>query len=316
MKLLPLLALAALTYSTYAQPKVALILPGSDTDKGWNQMAKESLDLMKKDLKATTKYVTNVKSSDFYNQISNFAEDGFDVIICHGGEFEKAAAQAAKTYRKTKFIVGGCPVDIPGATAVEFLTKDASQLVGLVAARVSKTRKAAFVGAMKVGPLEASYEGMVEGAKATNTNTQILPPLWTNSWDSPILARESTENALSAGADVVYQNVDAAATGVFQAVQAANKPGRPAYAFGCNSDQNHLAPDVILGSVVLDVARAYFDLVKQASAKKLTPGPRKLGLDGGYVDLVLNDKHPAVTEDLRKEIDRLRKSLVESARRR
>ena len=313
MRLLPLLALATLSLTTYAEPKVALILPGSDTDKGWNQMAKESLDLMKKDLKATTKYVTNVKSSDFYNQISNFAEDGFDVVICHGGEFEKAAAQAARTYPKTKFIVGGCPVDIPGATAVEFLTKDASRLVGLVAARASKSKKAAFVGAMKVGPLEACYEGLVEGAKAANTGTTILPPLWTNSWDSPVLARESTENALSAGADVVYQNVDAAAIGVFQAVQAANKPDRPIYAFGCNSNQNALAPDVILGSVVLDVQRAYFDLVKEAAAGKLNPGPRKLGLTGGYVDLVLNDKHPATTDDLRKDIDRLRKSLIESA---
>src|SRR5699024_4246423 len=132
----------------------------------------------------------------------------FDIVICHGGEFEKAAAQADKTYPKTRFIVGGCPVDIPGATAVEFLTKDASQLVGLVAARVSKTKKAAFVGPMKVGPLEACYEGMTEGAKSASTGTTLLPPLWTNSWDSPILARESTENALSAGADVIYQNVD------------------------------------------------------------------------------------------------------------
>jgi basic membrane protein A and related proteins len=313
---LALLALALCSIPTLAAPpRVALILPGSDTDKGWNQMAKESLDLMKKDLKATTRYVTNVKSSDFYNQISNFAEDGYDVVICHGGEFEKAVAQAAKSYPKTKFIVGGCPVDIKGAIAVEFLTRDASQLAGYVAAKVSRTKKAAFVGAMKVGPLEACYEGMVDGAKAANTGVEILPPLWTNSWDSPILARESAENALSAGADVIYQNVDAAATGVFQAVQAANKSGKPAYAFGCNSNQNALAPDVILGSVVLDVPRAYFDIVKEITGGKPASGARKLGLEHGYVDLVLNEKHPAVTEQTKKGVDELRKTLVERARR-
>src|SRR4051812_34265075 len=108
--------------------RVALILPGSDTDKGWNQMAREGLDQIKKDLKAQTKVVTNVKSSDFYNQISNFAEDGYDVIICHGGEFEKAAAQAAKRYRKTKIIVGGGPGDVPGATAVGVIEPGAAEL--------------------------------------------------------------------------------------------------------------------------------------------------------------------------------------------
>jgi basic membrane lipoprotein Med (substrate-binding protein (PBP1-ABC) superfamily) len=309
-----LLVLGLWSASASAALKVALILPGSDTDKGWNQMAREGLDDIKKELRAQTKAVTNVKSSDFYTQISNFAEDGYDVIICHGGEFEKAAAQAARTYPKTKIIVGGCPVDVKGATAVEFMTRDASELVGVVAARVSKGRKAAFVGAMKVGPLEACYDGMVAGAKAINNGTEVLPALWTNSWDSPILARESTENAMNAGADVIYQNVDAAAIGVFQAVQARNKSGRAAYAFGCNSNQNALAPDVILGSVVIDVPRAYLDLVKEAAAGKVGGGARKLGLKGGYVDLVLNEKHPAVTAEVRRAVEERRKALVEEAK--
>lgn len=291
-----------------AELKVALILPGSDTDKGWNQMAREGLDLVKKDLKAKTKAVTNVKSSDFYNQISNFAEDGYDVIICHGGEFEKPAAQAAKTYPKVKIIVGGCPADIKGAFPVEFLPREASELVGYVASKVSKTRKAAFVGAMKVGPLEACYDGLAAGVKGTGVD--VLPALWTNSWDSPILAREAAENAMNAGADVIYQNVDAAAPGVFQAVQAANKT-KPTFAFGCNSNQNAMAPDVILGSVVIDVPRAYADLVKEIAGGKAAPGARKLGLKGGYVDLVLNDKHPAITEEVVREVAEKRKGLVE-----
>ena len=311
MKYLAPLLLAFLTLSTHAALRVALILPGSDTDKGWNQMAREGLDQIKKELKAQTKAVTNVKSSDFYNQISNFAEDGYDVIICHGGEFEKAAAQAARTYPKTKIIVGGCPVDVKGATAVEFLTRDASTLVGYVAAQVSKTKKAAFVGAMKVGPLEECYAGLAAGVKDANRGVEVLPALWTNSWDSPILARESAENAMNAGADVIYQNVDAAAIGVFQAVQAANKNGKTTYAFGCNSNQNAVAPDVILGSVVLDIPKAYLDLTRQAASGKLAAGPQKLGLEGGYVDLVLNEKHPAVTDGIKKGVAELRKKLTD-----
>lgn len=310
MKILALVITTLFTLGAAAELRVALILPGSDTDKGWNQMAREGLDLIKKDLKAQTKAVTNVKSSDFYNQISNFAQDGYDVIICHGGEFEKSAAQAAKTYPKTKIIVGGCPVDIKGATAVEFMTRDASELVGYVAGKVSKSKKAAFVGAMKVGPLEACYAGMTAGLKTADTGVEALPALWTNSWDSPIRARESTENAMNAGADVIYQNVDAAAIGVFQAVQAANKNGKTTYAFGCNSNQNALASDVILGSVVLDIPKAYLDLVKEMAGGKPAPGPRKLALAGGYVDLVLNDKHPALTEEIKTGVAELRKKLA------
>src|SRR4051794_915256 len=140
---LTVLAIAGSTSA--ATLKVALILPGSDTDKGWNQMAREGVDLVKKDLKADTKVVTNVKSSDFYNQISNFAEDGYDVIICHGGEFEKAAAQAAKRYRKTKIIVGGGPGGGPGGAGGGVPTRGAAGVVGPLAGRGGENPKAPVV---------------------------------------------------------------------------------------------------------------------------------------------------------------------------
>src|SRR5687767_9646086 len=70
--------------------RVAMILPGSDTDKGWNQMAREGLDRIKSELGAETKVVTNVKSSEFAGQIDYFAAEGYGVIICHGGEFAQA----------------------------------------------------------------------------------------------------------------------------------------------------------------------------------------------------------------------------------
>ncbi len=293
-----------------ADLRVAMVLPGSDNDKGWNQMAREGLDRIKKELKAETQIVTNVKSADFYTRISNFAEDGFEVVICHGGEFEKVVKEAAKNYPKTHFIVGGCPNEIPGAICVDFMTRDASQLVGLVAAGVSRTKTVAFVGADPVAPLQACYDGMKEGLKSTDPAVSILPALWTNSWDSPTIAREKTQAAIAGNADVIYQNVDAAAIGVFQAVQDANKSGKSIAAFGCNSNQNGLAPDVILGSVVLNVPQAYLDLAREAASGKQKNGAVKLGLVGGYVDLVLNEKHPMVTPSLVEKVAALRAVLV------
>jgi basic membrane lipoprotein Med (substrate-binding protein (PBP1-ABC) superfamily) len=295
--------------------RVAMVLPGSDTDKGWNQMAAEGLAQIKKDLHAETRLATNVQSADFYNRLSDYAEDGFDVVICHGGEFEKPAAKAAAAYPKTHFIVGGCPSDIPGAISVEFLAKDASQLVGLVAGELTQSHTVAFVGADPVAPLQACYDGMSDGLAADGKQKEVklLPALWTHSWDSPTVAREKTEAAIASGADIIYQNVDAAAWGVFQAVQDADKSGKKIAAFGCNSNQNALAPDVILGSVVLDVPRAYFELARDVHSGKVKAGALKFGLAGGYVDLVLNDKHPLVNDALRQKVEALRKKLTQKS---
>lgn len=294
---------------------MAMVLPGSDNDKGWNQMAREGLDRIKAELGAETQIVTNVQSADFYTRVSNFAADGVDVVICHGGEFEKVVGEAVKNYPKTHFIVGGCPNDIPGAVAVEFMTRDASQLVGVVAANVTKTKTVAFVGAEAVAPLQACYDGMADGLKRVTAAgpVNLLPAQWTTSWDSPTKAREKTEAAIAANADVIYQNVDAAAVGVFQAVQDANKAGKHIAAFGCNSNQNDVAPDVILGSVVLNVPGAYLDLTRDVTSGKRGNGAVKLGLVGGYVDLVLNDKHPGVTAAIKQQVDEARKQLVSGA---
>src|SRR2546423_15636582 len=74
--------------------RVAMILPGSDQDHGWNQMAREGLDRIKDELKAQTKIVTNVKTGEMANQLSYFGGEGFDVVICHGQEFSSDVAKA------------------------------------------------------------------------------------------------------------------------------------------------------------------------------------------------------------------------------
>jgi len=296
--------------------RVAMILPGSDQDHGWNQMAREGLDRIKNELKAQTKIVTNVKTGEMANQLSYFGGEGFDVVICHGQEFASDVGKAAGRFPNTHFIVGGCPTDVPGAAAVEFEARDASYLAGSLAAQVSRAKTAAFVGAMEIPTLVACYEGMRDGISATKNQAavKLLPPLWTDSWDSPTRAKEKAETALGAGADVIFQNVDSAATGVFEAVRAANKPTRPAFAIGCNSNQNGMAADVIVGSVVIDVQRAYLDLTRKAMNGELKSGPMKLGLEGGYVDLVINEGHPAITPPLKQNIADLRNAVLISHR--
>jgi basic membrane protein A len=303
--------------------RVAMILPGSDQDHGWNQMAREGLDRIRSELKADTKIVTNVKTGEMANQLNYFGGEGFDVVICHGQEFASDVGKTALRFPKTHFIVGGCPTDVPGAVAVEFDARDASRLAGFLAARISRTKTVAFVGAMEIPTLVACYEGMRDGimvhakfdmASENPPKVRLLPPLWTDSWDSPTRAKEKAEAALGAGADVIFQNVDAAARGVFEAVRAANKPSNPALAIGCNSNQNSMAPDVIIGSVVIDVQRAYLDLTRRAQSGELKAGAIKLGLQGGYVDLVLNESHPLITPPVKLNITEMRRSLLGALR--
>jgi basic membrane lipoprotein Med (substrate-binding protein (PBP1-ABC) superfamily) len=62
---------------------------------------------------------------------------------------------------------------------------------------------------------------------------------------------------------------------------------------------------------VLDIPKAYLDLTREIASGKFAAGARKLGLVGGYVDLVLNEKHPALGDEIKAGVAELRKKLAD-----
>ena len=82
---------------------------------------------------------------------------------------------------------------------------------------------------------------------------------------------------------VFFQNADAAGLGVFQAARE-----RHALVIGSNSNQNGVAPEVTLGSVVIDLPRAFLQIAKEVKAKTFQPRVVQLGEESRVVTLVLN----------------------------
>ena len=72
---------------------------------------------------------------------------------------------------------------------------------------------------------------------------------------------------------MIFQNADAAGLGVFQAAR--EKAGT--FVIGSNSNQNGVAPDVTLGSVVIDLPLAFLTIAKQVKAGTFKPGVIELG---------------------------------------
>jgi basic membrane protein A len=92
---------------------------------------------------------------------------------------------------------------------------------------------------------------------------------------------------------VLFQNADAAGLGIFQAAKE-----KRVYAFGTNANQNDVAPDVILGSVVIDLPKAFMLLGREIQGGTFKGRVISLGVKEDVVRLVLNPalqaKIPAV----------------------
>jgi basic membrane lipoprotein Med (substrate-binding protein (PBP1-ABC) superfamily) len=103
-------------------------------------------------------------------------------------------------------------------------------------------------------------------------------------WDDASAGKEQAFAQITRGADVIFQNADAAGLGVFQAA----KERRGVYVFGSNSNQNAVAPDVTIGSVVIDLPHAFLTVAREVKEGRFKPRVIELGTSADVVRLELN----------------------------
>src|SRR5687767_15536768 len=82
---------------------------------------------------------------------------------------------------------------------------------------------------------------------------------YVGNWDDLSAGKEQALAQIGRRTDVIFQNADAAGLGVFQAAKEAGS----AYVIGANADQNAVAPEVTLGSVVIDLRHAFLLVARE-----------------------------------------------------
>ena len=84
--------------------KVAMLLPCSISDAGWNALAYEGLKEIEKQLGAEISHAEPRTPTDQEEQFRSYALDGYHMVFGHGYEFQDPAKAVAPNYPKTIFI--------------------------------------------------------------------------------------------------------------------------------------------------------------------------------------------------------------------
>ncbi len=294
--------------------KVALVTPGPISDNGWNAGAYKGLQDIKTETGAEIANVEAKTPGDQESNLTQYARKNYNMVIGHGSEFEQIALKIEKDFPKTLFVIpSGRKVGV-NTTPVVLQLEDGAYLCGMLAAGMSKSGKIASVGAEKSVPVESVFKAFEAGAKAFKPGITVIPTSYTGDWENVGAAKHATEALLDQGADVVIQDLDAAAQGVFQAVSERSKNGKVVYAIGTNSDQNAVAPDVILASAPIDIGKAYVSIAKDVKAGTFKPNNTPFNMKSGVIGFVLNpklaDKLPA---DLKAKLDDSQKKITDGS---
>ncbi|MGH7580064.1 MAG: BMP family protein [Gemmatimonadales bacterium] len=263
--------------------RVGLITPGSIADAAWNSGAYQGLQFIHDSLGLAISHVEARTPSDQDEALRTYAAQGYDLVFAHGFEFQGPAERVSAQYPKTVFIVTSGSRAKGNVAPLIFKLEEASYLAGMVAGGLTRKNVLGFVGGIELPPIEAAYQGWVNGARAINPRVETRK-IYLNSFDDAAAGREAALALIRVGADMLHHNADAAGIGVFQAA----KETEGVYVFGSNDDQAHLAPDRVIGSAVIDLPRALLKVATEVKSGTFRPRVEAFGLSSGVIRYVPN----------------------------
>lgn len=246
--------------------KVALLTPGPITDQSWNGGAYSGLMRIKDSLGAAVSHIQTKTPAEFEENFRQYGAEGYTMVIGHGFEFQDAAKRVGPEFPKTIYITTGGNSSGPNIAAMSFAFEDPSYLAGMAAAAVTKTGTVGCIGGTELPPVKSSFAAFTAGARSVNPKIKVVTAFIGN-WDDASAGKEQALAQIGRGADVIFQNADAAGLGVFQAA----KEGKGIWVIGSNADQNNVAPSVTLGSVVIDVPHAFLVMAREVKGGNFQP---------------------------------------------
>jgi basic membrane lipoprotein Med (substrate-binding protein (PBP1-ABC) superfamily) len=283
-----------------ARFKVALITPGPISDQSWNAGAYTGLTTIRDSLGAEISHIQSRTPADFEENFRLYGRHGYDLVIGHGYEFQDAARRIAPSFPETVYLItSGAVADSPNVAGIRFAFEEPSYLAGFLAAGLTRSNIIGCIGGTELPPVEESFTAFAAGARARNASVRIITS-YIGNWDDVTAGREQALAQIARGVDIIFQNADAAGLGVFQAARQSSA----VRVMGSNSNQNDVAPEVTLGSVVIDLPRAFLQLAREVHSGTFQPRIFEMGAASDVVQLVLNPARASeIPPQLRAALD-------------
>ena len=215
-----------------------------------------------------------------------FAEVGYDLVIGIGFAQTPIVEAVAKEYPKINFAIVDGVSDLPNVASLVFKEHEGSYLVGMIAARESKSGVLGFVGGMDI-PLIHKFEvGYEEGARAVNPKIEVIQNyvgVTESAWNNPGKGKELSLAQIGKGADVLFAAAGNSGLGAFDAAEQAGK-----LVIGVDSNQNWVKPGFVLTSMVKRVDNAVYQIVRDRVAGHFAGGIHVYGLDNAGVGYAMD----------------------------
>jgi basic membrane protein A len=270
-----LIVLLASACGTAAAPasktvRIAVIMPSATNDMAFSQSMYGALLQVQKDMGGPSAleiaYTDNMfQVPDAAAAIRDYASKGFDIVIAHGSQYGSSVQDIAPDFPKVTF-AWGTDVNTFGMPNVYAYTAAAEQggyVNGVLAAKLTKSKKIGVTGPVEVGDGKTYVDGFVQGVTATDPSITVTKT-FTGSFSDVALMTAAAKTHIAAGADVLTGSSQS----VVGAIGAAKDAGNVLW-FGTQADQASLAPSLVVASQAYDWTAMIKDMIAKHQAGTL-----------------------------------------------
>jgi basic membrane protein A len=298
-----------LSEAAEAKIRVAMVTSESGLgDRSFNDMMNEGMKKAVKDLGVDYVVIQPRSISEFQSTLARAAGQGFDFIVGSSFDMIKPMQTVAAAFPNQKFGLVDVGPDPIAPNVVSSVTKDweGSFLVGVIAAKTTKTGVIGFVGGKDIPIIHRFFVGYYYGAKMANPDVKVLES-YTGSFTDPAGGKEYTLSLVNQKSDVNFAVAGATSAGVIDAAKSTKT-----FAIGVDSDQNYLAPGFVLTSMVKRVDTQAYDMIKSVVDGSFKGGVvRFYGLKEGGVDAAMDQYNKGLIPDaVLAQIDDLRQKVI------
>jgi basic membrane lipoprotein Med (substrate-binding protein (PBP1-ABC) superfamily) len=282
--------------------KVAILLPGNVSDEGYNADGQRTADLLKSELGAEVTATQSVQIPNQTDVYSQFARQGYNLVIGWGGQFTDGAVAASKQFPDTQFLVVNSTIE--NGTNLSSMDENIEQwqfLGGFVSAKLSKSGTVGWIGGQCFPATAAQLYGTEAGAKHANPDIKF-ESTFTGDFEDPTKAQQAAQAQIDKGVDWIVGNLNNGYFGLYKAAEGKDVKIITEWA------DNHTQSPTIGTTVVKKQGKFVLDLAKKAQDGTLGGKHYSQALPEDYEPIIA--KTDAIPEDVYNEALEVQKQVA------
>lgn len=247
-----------------ATHKVAMVTSGPTNDHGWHQNALEGTKAISEKMGWEMAYSESVAAAQQQNVLRQYAQQGYDLIFCHGYEWGDSLLAVAPDFPNTTFVQINSTTEGDNIVGTNFKFGELGYFAGMAAGLITENNMIGVVAAQDAPQVTADTDTLKTGALSVNPDADVNVS-FVGSWDDVVKGQQVAQAQIDRGVDVLIIIGDAFAP---PAIKLAESKGIKVIG-GWSGDVYSLAPNSVITSAVQDVPGVYMNVAEQFNAGTL-----------------------------------------------